>query len=85
MGNLRQIGELVRALRKKNGWTQQELAELAYLDRTTIGSLERNDYTDMGIRKIQRVLSLLGKQLTITDFGLPTLDQLQNMKSSEIL
>ena len=83
MNNLSQISEIIRALRKKNGWSQQRLAELASLDRTTIGALERNDYTDMGIRKIQRVLGLLGKQLAVTDICLPTLDQLQTMKSSE--
>lgn len=75
--DLNYISQQVRAIRKQNGWSQQMLAELSGLDRTTIGSLERNDYSDMGIRKIQRVLGLLGKCLTVTDTGLPTLDQLQ--------
>ena len=83
MSDLSNISELVRMLRKKNGWSQQKLAELASLDRTTIGALERNDYADMGIRKIQRVLGLLGKQLVTNDICLPTLDQLQSIKSSE--
>lgn len=82
MNNLNNISELVKKLRKKKGWSQQKLADLAHLDRTTIGALERNDYSDMGIRKIQRVLGLFGKQIVITDAGLPTLDQLQSMKSS---
>lgn len=81
MNDLIHISEIVRDLRKKNGWSQQKLAELAGLDRTTIGALERNDYSDIGIRKVQRILQLLGKRLSVTDAGLPTLDQLQNMKS----
>lgn len=71
------ISGQIRMLRKQKGWSQQQLAELAGLDRTTIGSIERNDYNDMGIRKIQRLLALLGKTLILTDAGLPTLDQLQ--------
>ncbi|VAW56184.1 hypothetical protein MNBD_GAMMA07-2157, partial [hydrothermal vent metagenome] len=74
---LSDISEQLRYLRKQKGWSQQQLAQLSGLDRTTIGALERNDYSDIGIRKVQRVLELLGKTLTITDAGLPTLDQLQ--------
>jgi DNA-binding XRE family transcriptional regulator len=74
---LNTISEQVRTLRKQQGWSQQTLAELSGLDRTTIGALERNDYSDIGIRKVQRVLEILGKCLTLSDLGLPTLDQLQ--------
>ncbi len=80
--NLNTISEQVRTLRKQKGWSQQTLAKLSGLDRTTIGALERNDYSDMGIRKIQRVLALLGKCLSLSDLGLPTLDQLQASKLS---
>jgi len=75
--DLNGISGQIKAIRKDKGWSQQKLADLSGLDRTTIGALERNDYNDMGIRKVQRVLQLLGKTLTITDIGLPTLDQLQ--------
>jgi len=67
-------------LRKQKGWSQQKLAELSGLDRTTIGALERNSYSDIGIRKIERILGLLGKRLAIVDKGLPILDQLQASK-----
>ena len=80
--NLNTISEQVRTMRKQKGWSQQKLAELSGLDRTTIGALERNEYSDIGIRKVQRVLELLGKCLTLIDTGLPTLDQLQANKSS---
>jgi transcriptional regulator with XRE-family HTH domain len=74
------ISQEIRRLRKQKGWSQQQLAELAGLDRTTLGSIERNDYNDIGIRKVQRLLTLLGKTLTLTAAGLPTLDQLQAEK-----
>ncbi|MBL4865218.1 MAG: hypothetical protein JKY67_02450, partial [Pseudomonadales bacterium] len=43
---------------------------------TPIGSIERNGFSDIGIRKFGRVLELLGLQLAIRDVGLPTLDEL---------
>jgi len=78
--DLNEIGEQIKIIRKERGWSQLKLAELSGLDRTTIGALERNDYSDMGIRKVQRVLHILGKSLTLTDIGLPTLDQLQGKR-----
>lgn len=71
------IGETIRTARKTRGWSQQYLADLCNLDRTTIGALERNDYNDIGIRKVERVLGMLGKTLTTKDVGLPTLDELK--------
>ena len=82
MSDLDDIGTLIRRLRKDKGWSQQKLADLARLDRTTVGALERDDYSDIGIRKVQRILGLLGKKLSVSDAGLPILDQLLLMKSS---
>lgn len=70
------IGKAIRTARKAQGWSQQQLAERVHLDRTTIGALERNDYQDLGIRKVERVLSVLGKTLVCADIGMPTLDDL---------
>ncbi len=70
-------GKDIRRWRKQQGWTQKQLADLCHLDRTTIGALERDDYSDLGIRKVERVLSVLGKTLVVSDVSLPTLDQLQ--------
>jgi len=71
------VSQQIKVLRKKKGWTQQVLAQLSGLDRTTIGALERNDYTDIGIRKVQCVLQVLNKSIAIVDVGLPTLDELK--------
>lgn len=73
---LNDISQTIRTARKARGMTQQQLAELTQLDRTTIGALERNDYNDLGIRKIERVLMVLGKTLNCEDVGMPTLDDL---------
>ena len=73
---LNDISQTIRTARKARGMTQQQLAELTQLDRTTIGALERNDYNDLGIRKVERVLMMLGKTLNCEDVGMPTLDDL---------
>ena len=70
------ISQTIREQRKQRGWSQQKLAELTHLDRTTIGALERNDYQDLGIRKVERVLAVFGLSLNCESLGLPTLDDL---------
>lgn len=80
---LEELGQQIKTLRKQKGWSQLQLAEMAGLDRTTIGLLERNDYSDIGIRKVQRVVELLGKKLTLGNAGLPTLDELVAAQAEE--
>jgi transcriptional regulator with XRE-family HTH domain len=74
--SLDQLGQQIKFLRKERNWSQQQLADMAGLDRTTLGMLERNNYNDIGIRKVQRVLELLDRKLVIGVKGLPTLDDL---------
>ena len=77
---LEEISELIRSQRKKKKWSQQQLAQLTGLDRTTVGALERDDYSDIGIRKVQRVLEVLGLTLSVKPYGLPSLDELKESK-----
>ncbi|MFT4924773.1 MAG: transcriptional regulator with XRE-family HTH domain [Phenylobacterium sp.] len=81
--DLSDISGQIKDLRKQKGWSQKQLAEYAGLDRTTIGALERNDYSDIGIRKVQRVLLLLGQGLTVARVGMPTLRDLQAERNME--
>lgn len=73
---LNNISETIQKQRKQRGWSQKKLAGLTQLDRTTIGALERNDYQDLGIRKVERVLAVFGLSLNCESLGLPTLDDL---------
>lgn len=75
---IKNISHKIKKQRKHLGWSQKELATLSNLDRTTIGALERNDFQDLGIRKVERVLSLLGLTLNCESVGLPTLDELKD-------
>ncbi|NRB42240.1 MAG: helix-turn-helix transcriptional regulator [Pseudomonadales bacterium] len=67
----------IHKLRRQKKWSQAYLGQLVGLDRTTIGLIERGDFNDIGIRKIERILNVLGKDLSLVNYGLPTLDQLQ--------
>lgn len=40
---LREFGELVRGAREARGWTQEDLAAEAGLDRTYVGGIERGE------------------------------------------
>ncbi len=83
MTTFSQLGKEIRALRKAKGWSQAQLAQYAQLDRTTVGALERDNYSDIGIRKVQRIAELLGKSLTLKPLILPTLDDLQAENAQE--
>lgn len=78
---IEQIGEKIKEQRKLNGWSQQDLAEMTGLDRTTIGALERNTHSDIGIRKVERILALFHLSLTVAHSGPPTLDDLLRERS----
>ena len=73
---LEDVSQTIRAVRKQRGLSQQQLADLVHLDRTTIGALERNDYQDLGIRKVERVLMVFGLTLNCEIVRMPTLDDL---------
>lgn len=71
-----QLGQQIKAARKARKWTQADLAKMAGIDRTTMGSIERGSYRDIGIRKVARVAELVGLQLLLVEEQLPTLDDL---------
>lgn len=74
-----QLASDVRKLRKQQSWSQQELADIVGLDRTTISALERNCFNEIGIRKVQRILQALNHSLAIESSGLPTLDDVHRL------
>ena len=61
----RRLGRTVRLLRVARGWSQETLAELAGLDRTAVGTLERaeRNVTLATVEKIARAFELSVAQL----------------------
>lgn len=75
--SLQAIGATIRTRRKALGLSQAELGRMAGVPRTVISSLERNAYMELGVRKIDRVVTALGLELCLREASpLPTLDEL---------
>ncbi len=72
------IGKNIRRERKRRKLTQASLAELLGMSRTTIGQIENGSVQDIGVRKIIRILEVLGLELRVRPAGLPpTLEELR--------
>jgi transcriptional regulator with XRE-family HTH domain len=62
--SLRKLGENVRALRVRMEFSQEQLAELAELDRTYIGGLERGE-RNATVQTLVRVAKALGVSVAV--------------------
>jgi transcriptional regulator with XRE-family HTH domain len=75
--DLADLGRTVAAARKAQRLSQTELGRTAGLSRQTISELERGVVSDLGVRKLARVLELLELELLVRPVGHPaTLDGL---------
>lgn len=72
------LGSRMRQARKEKKLTQAQLAAMVGISRKTLGQIETGTVADIGIRKVERVLELLGLELTVRSAGAPpTLEELQ--------
>jgi transcriptional regulator with XRE-family HTH domain len=63
---LSEIGSRIRSERRRKGLTQARLAEEAGLSRATLNSLEKGAVRELGFRKIDAILGILGLELAPT-------------------
>jgi transcriptional regulator with XRE-family HTH domain len=61
-----ELGREVRRMRMARGLTQAALAGAAGISRTTLNQFENGVVPDLGIRKVQAILSRLGMSLGVT-------------------
>ncbi len=59
---LRQLGEYLRKVRERHGWSQEELAHECELHRTYIGAVERGEY-NVTLLTLRRITDTLGISL----------------------
>jgi len=62
---LQELGYFIRKARLAKGLTQDELAQSAGLSRTTMNQLENGVFPDIGVNKVQAILSQLGLTLRV--------------------
>lgn len=63
----REIGSAITRARLHLGLTKKALALASGLSRLTVAQLEAGTYSDLGIRKVQRVLAVLGLRMRIEE------------------
>ncbi|HEX5139524.1 MAG TPA: helix-turn-helix transcriptional regulator [Dehalococcoidia bacterium] len=63
---LPEIGFSIRQARIARGMTQAKLARAAGISRVTLNQLENGTFADLGVRKVDALLKLLGLELTVT-------------------
>lgn len=72
------IGQKIRAERKRRKLSQANVAKLLKMSRTTISQIESGTVQDIGVRKLIRILEVLGLELRVRSAGAPpTLDELR--------
>jgi len=74
---LEELGRQISRVRRDRRLSQDELAHACGLSRQTISGLERGELTDLGLRKLERLLEALDLELGVRPRHHPiTLDDL---------
>jgi transcriptional regulator with XRE-family HTH domain len=72
------IGREIKQARKNRKISQSDLAKALGMSRTTIGQIENGTVTEIGVRKLIRVLEFLGLELRVRPGGRPpTMEELR--------
>jgi len=71
---LEELGNRIREKRKAHGWTQEELAAKADIDRSYIGGVERGE-RNLTFTVLCEICSALGSDVAALTKGLPELEQ----------
>lgn len=77
--NLEQLGKEIKLLRKEKKWSQDDLEQYAGITKRTISKIENGFIDEIGIKKVETILDLLGFEFAIRPRNRPkTLEELQN-------
>jgi len=73
------LGENIKQLRKEKGWSQAELEAYSGITKRTISKMENGFLEEVGIKKVETILDLLGMEFYLRPKGRPkTLEELQD-------
>jgi transcriptional regulator with XRE-family HTH domain len=76
-----EIGNEIRAERKRQKITQGKIANDLGMSRTTVSQIETGVVQEIGVRKLIRILEYLGLELRVRPAGAPpTLEELQSKR-----
>lgn len=77
--NLEELGYKLKELRKEKNLTQEQLEEYSNITKKTISKMENGFMDEVGIKKVETILDLLGYEFSIRLKNRPrTLEELQD-------
>jgi transcriptional regulator with XRE-family HTH domain len=77
------IGHVVRTLRVRQGWRQEDLARRSRVSRSTVARIERGQLRGISLERVRRVLEALNARLDlIARWNAGDLDRLLNARHS---
>lgn len=78
---LSSLGLEIQRLRKVKGWSQQDMEAYSGITKRTIGKIENGFIEEVGIKKVEMLLDLLGMEFCLREKGRPmTLEELQDAR-----
>lgn len=77
--NLSELGKEIQHLRKSKNWSQNDLEQYSGITKRTISKIENGFIDEVGIKKVETLLDLLGQEFALRPKGRPkTLEELQD-------
>ena len=77
--NLINLGLEIKKLRKEKKWSQDDLEKYSNITKRTISKIENGFIDEVGIKKVEYILDLLGYEFSIRPKGHPkTLEELRD-------
>lgn len=78
---LHELGTTIKTLRKEKKWSQDDLEKYSGITKRTISKIENGFIDEVGIKKVENILDLLGYEFALRPKGRPkTLEELQDAK-----
>ena len=76
---LQKLGIEIKVLRKEKKWSQEDMEQYSGITKRTISKIENGFIEEVGIKKVDTILDLLGVELSLRVKGRPkTLEELQD-------
>ena len=69
--NIEDIGYEIKSERRRRRLSQEALAQKAKISRATLEALENNRGSDIGLKKVRRILNILGLDLIVSKHTRP--------------
>lgn len=76
---LLELGVQIKTLRREKKWSQDDMEKYSGITKRTISKIENGFIDEVGIKKVEMILDLLGVEFSLRQKGRPkTLEELQD-------